>query len=68
MEMKEIVELSVPEIESKIRSCRENLVSARLKKHLKDASLTRQLRELRKDIARYETVLTQKKATAKGGQ
>lgn len=63
--MKEIMELSLPEIRSKIQSSRKGLLNARLQKHLKQASVVRQLRELRKDIARYETALTMKNAGMK---
>lgn len=63
MTSKEIRELSVPEIESKLREIREQLVQLRIKKNTGQVEKPHLLRTYRKDIARLETALTQKKAT-----
>ncbi len=64
MKAKEIRELSPAEIETKLRDSREALVQLRLRKHTGQVEKTHELRSLRKDIARLETVLTQKNTAA----
>lgn len=64
MKAKEIRELSPSEIETKLRETREALIQLRLRKHTGQVEKTHELRSLRKDIARLETLLTQKKAVA----
>lgn len=64
MTSKEIRELSATEIESKIRETRDALLLDRLKKNTGQVEKTHSLRERRKDIARMETILNEKKAKA----
>lgn len=64
MTSKEIRELSLAEIETKLRDTREQLLQLRLRKQTGQVEKTHEIRVLRKDIARFETVLTQKKAAA----
>lgn len=61
MTSKEIRELSATEIETKIRETREALLIDRLKKDTGQVEKTHTLRERRKDIARLETILNEKK-------
>jgi large subunit ribosomal protein L29 len=63
MTSKEIRELSAGEIETKLRELREQLVQLRLKKSTGQVEKPHLLRAYRKDIARLETILKQKKAT-----
>ncbi len=64
MTSKEISDLSLGEIETKIRETRDQLLQLRLRKQTGQVEKTHELRTLRKDIARLETVRTQKKAKA----
>ena len=64
MNSKEIRDLSVTEIETKLREIREQLLQLRLRKQTGQVEKTHEIRVLRKDIARFETILTQKKAAA----
>ncbi|MEX2044217.1 MAG: 50S ribosomal protein L29 [Opitutus sp.] len=61
MTSKEIRELSAPEIATKIRESREQLLNLRLRKQTGQVEKTHELRSLRKDIARLETELTARK-------
>jgi large subunit ribosomal protein L29 len=63
MTSKEIRDLSAGEIETKLREIREQLVQLRLKKSTGQVEKPHLLRAYRKDIARLETILNQKKAT-----
>ena len=63
MTSKEIRELSAGEIETKLRDLREQLVQLRLKKSTGQVEKPHLLRAYRKDVARLETILNQKKAT-----
>ncbi len=63
MTSKEIRESTVAEIENKLREVREALVQLRIKKHTGQVEKPHLLRSYRKDIARLETILNQKKAT-----
>jgi large subunit ribosomal protein L29 len=65
MTSKEIRELSPVEIATKIREIRETLLQSRLRKHTGQVEKTHELRSLRKDIARLETILKQKNTPAK---
>jgi large subunit ribosomal protein L29 len=66
MTSKEIRELSASEITTKARELREQLLQLRLRKQTGQVEKTHELRTLRKDIARLETIATEKKAkTAK---
>ena len=65
MTTKEIRELSPTEIESKLRDTRDQLLQLRLRKHTGQVEKTHEIRVLRKDVARLETILRQKsKASA----
>jgi large subunit ribosomal protein L29 len=64
MTSKEIRDLSVGEIETKIRETRDQLLQLRLRKQTGQVEKTHELRTLRKDIARLETVRTEKQAKA----
>lgn len=60
MTSKEIRALNTAEIDSKIRSTRSELLQLRLRKQTGQVEKTHQLRALRKDIARLETIRTEK--------
>lgn len=60
MTAKEIRDLSAAEITVKINEIRDELLLLRLKKQTGQVEKTHRLRSLRKDIARLETVKTQK--------
>lgn len=62
MKIKEIKELSLPELEKKIRESREELLDLRLKKQTGQVEKTHLITALRKDIARMETVRNEKKS------
>jgi len=62
MTSKEIRELAPGEIQTKLRETREQLLQLRLKKHTGQVEKPHTIRVLRKDIARLETVLTEKKS------
>lgn len=64
MKPKDIRELTPTEIETKIRETRDSLVQLRLRKQTGQVEKTHELRSLRKDIARLETILNQKKTAA----
>ena len=64
MTSKEIRELSPEEIKTKIREIREQLLQLRLRKQTGQVEKTHELRTLRKDFARLETILNEKKAQA----
>jgi large subunit ribosomal protein L29 len=64
MTSKEIRDLSLIEIATKIRETRESLLQARMRKQTGQVEKTHELRSLRKDIARLETILRQKNKPA----
>ena len=65
MTSKEIRELSPDEITTKLRETREQLLQLKLRKQTGQVEKTHELRTLRKDIARLETIANKKKqATA----
>jgi len=61
MKPKDIRELSVSEIENKLRETRETLLQANLRKHTGQIDKPHTFKAYRKDVARLETILTQKK-------
>ena len=61
MKTKEIRELAPAEIETRLRATRDELLQLRLKKHTGQIEKPHTLRILRKDIARLETILREKK-------
>ena len=64
MTSKEIRDLAPAEITTQLRDTREKLLQLRLRKNTGQVEKPHLLREYRKDIARLETILQQKK-TAK---
>ncbi len=64
MTSKEIRDLSASEITTKTRELREQLLQLKLRKQTGQVEKTHELRTLRKDIARLETIATEKKAKA----
>jgi large subunit ribosomal protein L29 len=66
MTTKEIRELSQPELETKLREIREQLLQLRLRKQTGQVEKPHLLRVHRKDVARIETILhaNKKKAPA----
>ena len=64
MTSKEIRELAPAEISTKLRDIRGQLLQLRLRRQTGQVEKTPELRALRKDIARLETILNQKKAQA----
>jgi len=63
MTSKEIRELAPAEITTKLRETRDQLLQLRLRKNTGQVEKPHLLRTYRKDIARLETILKQKKAT-----
>ncbi len=63
MTAKEIRDLAPAEITTKLRETRDQLLQLRLRKHTGQVEKPHLLREYRKDIARLETILKQKKTT-----
>jgi large subunit ribosomal protein L29 len=64
MTSKEIRDLSQVEITTKIREIRESLLQSRLRKQTGQVEKTHELRSLRKDVARLETIYRQKNKPA----
>jgi large subunit ribosomal protein L29 len=62
MTSKEIRDLAPAEITTKLRETREQLLQLRLRKHTGQVEKTHEIHALRKDIARLETILTEKKS------
>ncbi|MGA3006801.1 MAG: 50S ribosomal protein L29 [Opitutaceae bacterium] len=64
MTTKEIRDLASAEIETRLRATRDELLQLRLKKQTGQIEKPHTLRVLRKEIARFETILRQKKTVA----
>jgi large subunit ribosomal protein L29 len=64
MTPKEIRDLTSVEITTKIRETRDSLLQIRLRKQTGQVEKTHEMRSLRKDVARLETILRQKSAAA----
>ncbi len=64
MTTKEIRELAPAEITTKLRETREKLLQLRLRKQTGQVEKTHELRVLRKDVARLETLLREKNQKA----
>lgn len=60
MKSKEIRQLSTEEIDKKLRDMREELSNLNIRKGTGQVENTSRIRELRRDIARFETIKTQK--------
>ena len=61
MKAKEIRELSAEEIAKKLRDAREELLNLNVRKGTGQVENTARIRELRRDIDRFETIKIQKK-------
>lgn len=59
---KDLRELSINELDKKLRDLRQELLQSRLNKRTGQLERTHLLRELRHDIARVHTVLREKEA------
>ena len=64
MTSKEMRALSGGETDLKLRELREQLLQLKLRKQTGQVEKTHELRTLRKDIARLNTIATEKKAQA----
>jgi large subunit ribosomal protein L29 len=60
MTSKEIRDLSLEEITTKLRETRANLLDKRIRRQTGQVEKTHEIRILRKDVARMETILRQK--------
>ena len=60
MKPKEIRELSLAELEKKLRDLRDQSLDLRLKKQTGQLENTAEITSIRKDIARLETIRTEK--------
>ena len=60
MTSKEIRDLAPAEITTKLRETREQLLQLRLRRQTGQVEKTHELRTLRNDVARLETILRQK--------
>jgi len=57
----ELRTLSEPELQSKAREVRDELFNARVKRATGQLENTAKLNQLRRDVARVETILTEKR-------
>ncbi len=64
MTSKEINDLAPAELDNSLREAREKLLQLRLRKQTGQVEKTHEIRIIRKDIARFETARTAKKALA----
>ena len=64
MTSKEIRDLTPTEITAKLREIREKLLQLRMRRQTGQVEKTHELRTLRKDVARLETILNEKKRSA----
>lgn len=62
MKAKEIRELSIEELGKKLRDARADILDLRLQKQTGQLEKTHELSLKRKEIARFETILAEKKA------
>lgn len=65
MKTKEIKELSIEELAKKLRGARQEVLDLRLQKQAGQLEKTHEARLKRKEVARYETILAEKKAADK---
>ncbi|MFO7724643.1 MAG: 50S ribosomal protein L29 [Oceanipulchritudo sp.] len=61
LDTKQIAELSIAEIEKKIRDVRHELLELRLKKKTGQLEKSHMLKDLRRDVARLETFASRKR-------
>lgn len=64
MKSKEIRELSATELEKRLRETRQQLLMLRLRRQTGQVEKTHELRVMRKDIARIQTILGEKHRAA----
>lgn len=64
MKAKDVRELSSAEIDKKLRDSREKLLQMRLRKSSGQVENTAELKDLRRNIARMETILAEKAKAA----
>ncbi|MGE9297125.1 MAG: 50S ribosomal protein L29 [Puniceicoccales bacterium] len=64
MKAKDIRELSPEELNKKLRESREELVNLRVRKQVGQVENPSQLRIIRREIARIQTILKQKEAAS----
>lgn len=64
MKAKEIRDLTSSELEKRLRDTRQELLMLRLRRQTGQVEKTHEIRFLRKDIARMETVLAETKRAA----
>jgi large subunit ribosomal protein L29 len=62
MKANEIRELSIEELEKKLRDSRADTLDIRLRKNSGQLEKTHEVTLKRKQVARYETILTEKRA------
>lgn len=62
MKSKDIRELSLAEMDKKLREMRDELLKLNIRKSSGQADGTSRIRELRRDIARFETIKSRKNA------
>jgi large subunit ribosomal protein L29 len=67
MKAQEISELSIEEISKKVRDSRQELLDLKLRQQQGQLEKTHEIKLLRREIARCETVLAQKKAAVAAG-
>ena len=60
MKVKDIKELSLPELEKSIRDTRDQLLELKLRKQTGQLENTAELTQRRRDIARMETIRSEK--------
>jgi len=60
MKIKDIRELSIPELEKTIRDTRDQLLGLKLRKQTGQVENTAELTQRRRDIARMETIRSEK--------
>ncbi len=60
MKVKDIRELSLPELEKSIRDTRDQLLQLKLRKQTGQVENTAELTQRRKDIAKMETIRSEK--------
>ena len=60
MKVKDIKELSLPELEKSIRDTRDQLLELKLRKQTGQVENTAELTQRRRDIARMETIRSEK--------
>jgi len=61
MKAKEFREKSLPELEKALRDTREELLNLRLRKQTGQVEHSHELRNLRRDVARIETIINERK-------